>query len=192
MNKAFALPFFAALAACSPGAKNSAEVRDLQEDIATMKGALALQANQISGLQDRLTTLDETASKDIRFATLDPAGGAGYQYISTNVAPVLISFVDSAPVGDGTKVRLKVGNLSSAVFSGVELSVVYNTRIPQDGKGIEAWNSSARSVVARNANDIPAGAWTTVEASLPGIKPQDLGHLAVSAKFDSLSLRRTD
>ncbi|NRP03269.1 DUF3251 domain-containing protein [Stenotrophomonas maltophilia] len=166
----------------SPG-----ELAQIRGDLSYLKSSQQLQDNLHNALMFRVEALETSGAT--RTVFLDPAGGSGYQYLQTNVSPVVAAFVDAMPQGDGTRIRVRIGNLSSATYSGIELGVTYNKRPPSDGAGVEAWNKANRTITARNAGDLPAGAWTIVEASLPGIKPDDLGHIALKADFDTLRLR---
>lgn len=170
---------------------SSAEVGQLKADISFLKALGEAQGALIDGHQKRISELEGAAGRVSDTAYLDPAGGPGYQYIETNVAPIIISFVDSNPIGDGTKARLKVGNLSSATFSGIEFEISYNRRVPQSGDGLARWRGDARTAIAKDARNIPAGAWTIVDVSLPGLKPDELGYMEVKAKLDTLELRKS-
>ena len=179
-----------ALTACSGSGLPSAELGKMQSDIQLVKTANELQRADIVKLAERLSSLESARLMQSDTAYLDPAGGSGYQYIQTNVTPVLLSFVESSPIGDGTKIRLQVGNLSNATLSGLGLTVRYNKRMPATGAGVEEWNRTLMSTDASDPKDIPAGSWANVDISLPGIKPDELGYLAVKVNLDVLSLRR--
>jgi len=169
---------------------SAADVAQIKGDISYLKSSAEMHENFIESLQGRVGRLEGLATGGPNIAYLDPAGGSGYQYIETNVSPIIVSFVDSSAIGDGTKARLRVGNLSSAMFSGIEFDVTYNRRAPQQPESMNDWAKGAMSITAKDARDIPAGAWTIVEVSLPGLKPEELGYLAVKAKLDTLVLRR--
>lgn len=182
----------AACALATQGCQNSgpsltaAELAQMRGDLAYLKSSQELQDNLHNALLMRVEGLESAGSA--RTVFLDPAGG-GYQYLQTNVSPVVASFVDAVAQGDGTRIRLRIGNLSSATYSGIELGVTYNKRVPTDPASVDAWNKAGKTITARDAGELPAGAWTIVTASLPGIKPDELGHVALKADFDTLRLR---
>lgn len=192
MKKCLAVTAVATLTACSgigDGA-SPAQIGKIQSDIGLAQTSLKLQSEDIQRLENRVALLEARSNDLANTAYLDPAGGKGYQYVQTNVAPVIVSFVDSSAIGDGTRVRLQIGNLSSANFSGVALDVQYNKRMPTAAGGIDEWSKSTLSVTATDPGDVSAGAWAYVDVSLPGIKPDQLGYLAVKVKLDRLSLRQ--
>lgn len=179
-----------AMTACSNQAElTSADLAQMKGDLSYLKSSQARQDEMHAILLERVKALESAAIGAPKAAYFDPAGGTGYQYISTNVSPVIISFIDVAPIGDGAKIRLKVGNLSTATFAGVRLDVRYNKRAPEDGSQLEAWRARIKDSSANDASELAPGAWSVVEASLPGIKPDELGYVEVSAHLDSLKLR---
>lgn len=178
-----------ALTACNGAGMTPEDVGKMRSDLGVVKLAGELQQRDIDKLEARLAALESANSALSDTAYLDPAGGSGYQYIQTNVAPVLVSFVESSPVGDGTKIRLRVGNISNATLSGLELAVRYNKRTPTTGEGLDEWNRTLMNKDASDPKDIPPGAWAFVDVSLPGIKPDELGYLSVKINMNVLSLR---
>lgn len=177
------------LAGCSQQtAITDAELVGLRGDISYLKKEAELLSEFRQETRSRLSTLEGSPGA-ATWAMFDPAGGKGYQYIATNVSPIIISFVDSSPIGDGTKVRLRIGNVSSATYTGVKLTVRYNTRVPEDPANVPVWNEAMKEVVRDEATELPAGSWAVVEVSLPGIKPDVLGHVVVQAHLDNLRLR---
>lgn len=181
------------LAACSnQGHLTPADVGEIKANLSLLKATQDQQASQQSILTDRIKALEALAVNAPNSAFFDPAGGSGYQYISTNVSPIIVSFVDVSPIGDGAKIRLKIGNLSTATYAGVRLDVSYNTRMPEDATLIAGWSAKTRDVSANDSSSLPPGAWSTVEASLPGIKPDRLGYITVKAHLDNLSLRTSN
>lgn len=179
----------AALTACSGSGISPATVGKMQSEIAIANATIDQQRADISRLEIRLAAIESARAAHSDTAYFDPAGGSGYQYVQTNVAPVLLSFVESAPIGDGTRIRLQVGNLSSATLSGLGLTVRYNKRMPASG-GLDEWNNTLKEVTASDPKDIAPGSWANVDISLPGIKPDELGYLAVQVNLNVLSLRK--
>lgn len=163
------------------------EIAALRSEVESLKSQLETQRQRAVDSNGRIQAL-ELASKG-EWAFLDPAGGTGYSMMQTSVAPLMVSFVDSSPVGDGTKVRLQVGNMTSATFSGVGLVISYNRRVPQDVADLEKWNADLRNSSADLTDSIYPGTWNTVSVSLPGIKPEELGYLAIKGKLNVISLR---
>ncbi|HHA2589856.1 TPA: hypothetical protein ACOEA0_000654 [Stenotrophomonas maltophilia] len=178
------------LGGCSEhGQLTSADVAQIKGDLSYLKSSQLRQDDFQSDLASRVKALESARANAPISAFFDPAGGPGYQYISTNVSPVVVSFLDVSPIGDGAKIRLRVGNLSTATYSGVRLDVTYNRRVPEHSTQLAAWNEGKREVSANDASDLAPGAWSIIEASLPGIKPDELGYIVVEAHLDNIRLR---
>jgi len=178
------------LSGCSEhGQLTSGDVAQMKGDLSYLKSSQLRQDDLQSDLASRVKALESAQANAPNSAFFDPAGGPGYPYLSTNVSPVVVSFLDVSPIGDGAKVRLRVGNLSTATYSGIRLDVTYNRRVPQDSTQLDAWNERKKDVSANDASDLAPGAWSIVEASLPGIKPDELGYIVVKAHLDNIRLR---
>lgn len=160
----------------------SPEAQDLRQEVVNLRNEVKTVNAELVSVRSNLLTL---MLKDSRVVQLDPAGGSGYQTLETNVVPLLVSFEDAQPIGDGTRVKLQVGNMTTATINGLALTVSYNRR----NDGAADWSSSVKFADSKVASDLAPGAWTNVFVSLPGIKPSDLGFLSIQASVDNLSLR---
>lgn len=164
-----------------------AEITTLRIEIESLKAQLETERQRGVDSNGRIQALEQRSMGE--WAYLDPAGGTGYATMHTSLAPLMVSFVGAQPIGDGTRIRIQVGNVTSATFSGVDLTVQYNRRVPQDSGDIEKWNSTLRNAEIALTDSIYPGTWNTVAVSLPGIKPDELGYLAVKGKLNVVSLR---
>lgn len=124
-------------------------------------GALQALKNQVAALTKRLDSNDVTlkghgsrigelqiwqSSHDYTSIQLDPAQ-RGYGRVDANVGSFAVSLADVRPFADSVKVRLTVGNLSSATFNGAKLTLKYGRRMPNGseadyGAALAAWSAS--------------------------------------------------
>jgi hypothetical protein len=180
----------AGLAGCTQSNKDySSEIALIRSELSSVKHDLDLERRRGVDSNGRIQKLEASSPQPADIALIDPAGPDTFQRINTNLTPILVAFYDSSPVGDGTKIKLQIGNISSATMDGIKLRVQYNVRAPQDSSKIGEWNARARNQNVDLVDRLGPGTWTTVSASLPGIKPDELGFLAVSAELGGVSLR---
>ena len=186
-----ALALLAPLVGCDMDIATQTETDQLRREIQTLQHELESERQRGVDRSAKITALEQASVNSRQWAYLDPAGGTGYSLVNGGLAPVLLSFTGSEPVGDGTRIRFQVGNMTSATFSGMKLTIRYNTRPPQNGDGFEQWQEKTRTAEVTLTDQIRPGAWNSVVASLPGLKPDELGHLALKPELDVLSLRVT-
>lgn len=189
------LPLVAAgIIACQPAGKDySGDIARLQADLESVKADLELERVRGVDSNGRIQKLEAAPrSEKIEWAILDPAGGDGYSKIDTNLAPILLTFQDSAPVGDGTKIKLQVGNMTSATLAGIKLKINYNVRAPVDRDALSEWSKSTRTIDVTLTDRLYPGTWTAVSASLPGIKPDQLGFIAVKGELNNVVMKTAE
>jgi len=166
-------------ASCAPqvdsAVAGSASVTKLKADMALVEARVAeLEAS---------TRLSKVMEQGVSRAYLDPLSD-GYSTARTGIGPLLLSFSSSSPKADGTEIVLQVGNPTAASLAGAVFMVDYNVR--QDTTS--EWGASVKSTEYRSLNVIRAGSWNKVTIPLPGIKPDELGYLAISVVTNEVRL----
>ncbi len=163
---------------CSPGGSST----EASNEVAALKGAL-------DDVKQRVAVLENTAKLESMMnsatasAYLDPMSD-GYSTARTDIGPLLISFQSSSAKADGTEVVIQVGNPSAASLAGAKFLVEYNRR--QDGS--PEWDSSLRRTQYTALSPLVSGAWNNVTIPLAGIKPDELGYLAVRVETNEVRL----
>lgn len=158
------------------------QLSSLEEQVSAQAIVIGTQAEQLAELDGRRQGSAAT------YASLDPAGSGGYAKVDTSVAPLLVSFVGTLPNADGTKLELVVGNLTSARFSGGSITVAYAKRAPENADDVAQWNNSIKRTTHTFITPLLAGTWNKMAIPLPGIKPDELGHLVISMEVDTVYL----
>lgn len=185
MRIALALGSLLTLAGCG-AIDASNEVLSLKYRVQFLEKENSRISNELIALTGRIST--PSTKRDVAY--LDPAGDTSYQYLETNVSPLLVSYVGAQPVGDSTRITLKLGNMAAATFSGANLQITYGPRAPKEGgEGLIAWSESLRTTEAKVVSELYSGKWNLVTASLPEIKPDQLGYVSVKANLDVVALR---
>ncbi|WP_282296161.1 DUF3251 domain-containing protein [Stenotrophomonas sp. PS02289] len=148
------------------------------------KRTSALEA-QSRSFDTRLTTYIQLQGD--RKAYLDPSGNAGYGAVQTDVGILLVSVSEVAPKADGTEIVLEIGNPTTATYVGAEAQINYNVRFD----GTPEWQDKLRTTKTKIQAPLRPASWNTFKTSLPGIKPDQLGHLAVNIVPDEVRLNRS-
>ena len=157
---------------------------------------------KVTELEKKVTELEwdllstKLEAEKYNSANFDPAEGKGYQRLDTSSGTLLISLSDVRPYLDGVKVRLELGNIQSASYSGFVISSEYSKRYPkyikdqpeQNKKNREEYESSKRKKEEKFTQLLKAGAWNTVEITLPDIKPNEFGNLELKVKMSTVRL----
>ena len=129
-------------------------------------------------------------------AAFDPAQGKGFQRIDTSTGTFLISLQDVTPHLDGVKVKINIGNIQSAEYTGFTVIAEYSKRYPKyipqkyedNKKNREDYNNSKRTKEEKFTQSLKGGAWNTVQIVLPDIKPVDFGSLYIKINTNTVKL----
>lgn len=184
----FALGAVVALGGCGVVPEHK-DIDLLRMQLSSLEEQVSAQAVVIETQAEKLAELDgRPQGSASSYASLDPAGSGGYAKLDTSVAPLLVSFVGTLPNADGTKLELMVGNLTSARFSGGSITVAYAKRPPENADEVPAWNTSVKRSTQTFITPLLAGTWNKMAIPLPGIKPDELGHLVISMDVDTVYL----
>jgi hypothetical protein len=153
---------------------------------------------RVSNLENTVSELSRKANRAlIRISSLenryveaefDPSEPT-FQRIDSSTVSFAVSLVDVAPFGDGVKVTLNLGNLSSAAVSGVTLHISYGPRTPTDDKYL-TWVDNLKKKDADITETLEPGSWNPTKVALPGIDSRTFGYLSVSIDAKSISLRK--
>jgi hypothetical protein len=168
-----------------PGDQTAA-IKSLESEVKMLSSYADTLAAQSANALQRIAALEtsQQIQQSYTSAVLDPAQTI-YLRLDANVGTFGVSLSDVHPFADGVKIRLNLGNLSSAAFGGATLQLKYGRRAPpysdpDFASKTQAWSKSLRNkqetVIAR----LLPGHWNPVQIVLPGIDAKDFGYLEVS------------
>jgi uncharacterized coiled-coil protein SlyX len=182
--------------------ENFSHVTALEADATMTADQVKKLASKVLSIQMDMSTKIESESP----AIVDPAS-KGYS-ISRNeygAFPVIIE--DAQPYLDGYKVKIKVGNLTAATMTGIQLELVYGIRDPvfptydanlgndENVKNYyKYWSTVENNKKGRRMLSVDAGkelapaSWTIVEAIIAQSNPEDLGRIEVRVKIAGVKL----
>jgi hypothetical protein len=175
----------------SPPSITGRELTQLEAQIGELKAEVSAQATSIRLLklaQQQMKRLNSTATFDVT--------DERFQQVDSSYQAFLISVHDVKPYGDGTRLTIKVGNVTAADFSGVTLSLKYGRRAPENEDGTVDLEEISKPFYAAKDKEhrllerVRAASWNPTTVTLPGIKPDELGYVTIGLTTDQVSLAR--
>ncbi len=147
----------------------------------------------LSMLQFRVDAL-ESGDADIS------TDGQGYGIAKTQFGPFTVSTKAVTPYLDGFKVKLDIGNLTSADFDGAKITISWGLRYgyeqperrPARKDLVEYWNGIDKSQKKKEfsvTNKFSSGTFTELEVALTPAIPAEVKAISVGIKLDNISLR---
>ncbi|MFZ5563807.1 MAG: DUF3251 domain-containing protein [Thermodesulfobacteriota bacterium] len=119
-------------------------------------------------------------------ASFDPAADEGFQRIDTSVGTFAVSVEEVKPQADGVKVRLNVGNLTSATVSGGTFTIKWGPR--RGDSDYPEWQRNLSEKEQKFTDDLRPGTWNPVTLTLPGLPPDKFGYLQLGMKTSQIKL----
>jgi hypothetical protein len=176
----------------APGA---GERKLLSEKLQQLSADLDLANVKIESLESRLVALEVQARMELgqyKSAVLDP-GERGFSRLDTSLGSFVVSLQDVTPYADGVRVRLNVGNLTTAMVKGGTFRVKWGPRKPplrgEDyALRYSEWTKALREKSIEFQDDLRSGAWNSVTLSLVGLPPAQFGYLELSMETPTISL----
>jgi hypothetical protein len=162
-----------ALVGCNPAPSTSQAPDDLEK--------------RIRDLQAQVWKLETTLSRHDS-AIFDPAAEPAFQRLNSSMGTFAVSVNDIRAHADGARVRLDVGNLTTATYKGAVFSVKWGTRFDSTTMKYLEWWETVRETKHKANIDLRPGAWNKVTLTLPGVPPEKLGYLELSMETDVISL----
>jgi hypothetical protein len=158
-------------------------------------------AARVSALESKLQAVSQEAATaqvgiyriENRYAdgVFDPSEPAFQRIDAAGVVSFAVSVADVTQFGDGVKVKLNLGNLSSATVQGVILHITYGPRMPTEASAsFTAWQSSLKKKDADVTEALLPGNWNPVPVVLPGIDQKNFGYVELSIDAKTLVLHK--
>jgi hypothetical protein len=134
--------------------------------------------------------LQPSLNRQWQSATIDPTESVFERVDASNgVGSFALLVTDVHQFGDGVRIRLSLGNLTSARISGVTLSLKYGPRRPDGPLLWDAWSKELRSKEQAVLEPLQPGAWNPVNVVLPQIEERKFGYLEVRLSATQIALR---
>lgn len=155
----------------------------LRIELTALKTELRLLRDQAEDLDPRMTTVETMAQQvfDQRdgIVRLDCARRST-EVLPTQFATLTVNCEDASTSADGYRLRLRIGNPTSARLDGLKLTIYA-------GEGA-AKGLSALRVFQAVPTGLPPGSWTSVDVELPFRGAELSQGLAVRAQIDHMTM----
>lgn len=183
------------LSGCKPDAETVAELQALRKSVSEQAKTIAqLESAQVklSGNVDKLQTqlvslqLETVLTGDAVKTAVLSVTEKGYSIAEMSVGSLLISVKDVAPYANGVKVKLNIGNPTSATFPGLKLEVAWANAVPGT-KNYDASTYQKKDISI--SSDIKPGMWNTEEIVLAPAKPDQVDYVSIKPSAPSVILR---
>lgn len=175
--KAGALALTLALAACGGGKEEAAKVARLEEQVATLQKSLA--AMRVDLLVAKYGGVQESA-------VFDPQEDKAYAQVKAPTGNILVVLEKLEPYLDGYVVTMRVGNPSTAGYSGIKGKVKwghqYDSTKPDDYNALREKEIDLKDTLA-------PGAWTLVKFNIAPARPEDVRRIIFEPKLNSVQMR---
>lgn len=116
----------------------------------------------------------------------DPQENKGYQAARAPAGAVLVVLEKLEPYLDGYTVSLRLGNPTTAEYSGIQGKVKWGRLY--DAKKDQEFNKLGEKDIDLK-DDLKAGSWTIVKFNIAPAKPDEVRRLIIQPTFNQLKLR---
>jgi hypothetical protein len=160
----------------------------LTEQVKTLNIEMSDLTNRIDNAEAQLLTLDSRVGDIEPNETLVSIDGNGYSIVKTTFGPFVIITERASQYLDGYKIKLGIGNLTSATFNGAKLVVSWGPHLKT--KNLEQYLNIAtmQSKEFSITNDILSGRYTNTQIALTPAKADEIRTILVSLKLNQISL----
>jgi len=173
-------------------AEHDKEIKDLKDkyfELQIKNFGLEYLKEQVPELSTRILKLELEQYKEV---SLD-LSSKGFQRIDTSSGFFLISLDNVVPYGNGYKLSLRIGNISTAKYKGFKFKLKYGKQydfneIKKDPSSYEKWEKSLKIKEMSFTNELLPAVWNHVEVILSPAKSEELGHIALSMETNIVSL----
>ncbi|MGO9245812.1 MAG: hypothetical protein ACLPT4_08785 [Verrucomicrobiia bacterium] len=160
-----------------------------QVHVDNVKARVDIAMKLLDFLNTRVGFLEGDLHRTVFLDTTDKA----FQRIDSDTGSFFISVVEALPYLDGFRVRLSIGNPSSATYHGCKLDLKWARAKPPEAsyaaKENVAWQNSLHYKQVNFTDELKPATWNTVEVVLSPAKSDELAYLEVKMQTDQLSLR---
>ena len=148
-------------------------IATIETQVKELQGKLATAQEEESNLRRKLEMIDLIRSTE-EVAYLMPSA-EGYSVLRTDVGQLTIALQNVQPYASGSRVTLRIGNLSAAHILGLKATLDWGSI---DKKGSPN-NQEAKSRDVSLGELLGSGSWTNIEVVLDGVPPNELGFVRV-------------
>jgi hypothetical protein len=186
------------LAACAPGQESTPAT-----PTAATSSTHSVTNKDFEALSERVSALEtqmvmtQMGQNQYLSATFDPSSESFERIDSpTGVGSFAVSIQDVRQFGDGVRLKMHFGNLSSARFNNVKVKFKYGPRQPVDyskpgwSQRNQEWQQALQTKEVTLTVVLRPGSWNPVEVTLPGIATDKFGYVEISLSASQIELAK--
>lgn len=174
------------LASCEKQATASPSASQLTDITALQTTVNDDHTSQIKKLQKELRDLEfKVAGLGVQAGTVT-ADSQSYTLVNTRHGPFTVALVGLTPYLDGYKAKLRIGNMTSAIFKGAKLDASWG---PLISAGAEDYFGKRKNKEFDLSTEFKAQSFTEIEVALSPAKPDEVKEIDIGLDFNVVSLR---
>ena len=168
--------------------KNNEQLSRQEEEIQDLRASISRLQSEMSTIKSKQLELDWANIYDnFKYTAFLKPGDSGYSTISFPMGVLTVSLDDIKQYANGSKVKLRFGNILYSSISGVKAKLEWGS-IDSNGTVIENPNNTKD---VSFVEDLKPGSWTSVSVVLDNIQPSELGFIRIkNLTNDSIYLRQ--
>lgn len=148
----------------------------------------SLDQARLDRIEKRLNDLEvediKTRMELKSLAVLQP-GSKGYQTVRSEAGSIAVSLEDVSPYGNGSRVQLDIGNLTSANVSDMTADISWGT-VTEKGYADQELGKREKATLE---GGFPAGNWRRYTLDIPAVPPAKLGYVQIeNVSFSHLQM----
>lgn len=132
--------------------------------------------------------LADKIDKTFDFQALVSTEGQGYGIARTKHGPFLINVEKVEPYMDGVKLKVSIGNITNATFSGADIVAKWG-REYKNGDDFDEWEKAQKEKKITTPVTFFPGSYASVNLILTPAKSDEIKTIKIGIQFDRLSLR---
>jgi len=184
-----AIASFGTVTGCDSG--TSGRMADSEKVIQTQAKTIEALESRVNELESKLLQL-EFSKDQYKSVALDPSD-QGFGRLDTSVGTFAVSIRQVSAHADGVRVRLHVGNLTTAAVNGGKFKVKWGYRMPKIGekdwaKQYLSWQKSILEKDISFTEELRPGTWNNVNLLLPGVPLEKFGYLEIQMETSQIKL----
>jgi len=175
------IPVFCGACAQPVDSTKQEHLKNLEQQITELK-------NKVDKLNGETTRLwfELDAEKDRYSSILFDPSSKGYQRLDTSSGSFLVMLKDVQPYADGYKLKLHIGNTSSAEYSGFTLTAKWRKSF--DKLTSEDLSKPQNEKTFNYTEKLLPGSWNTVSLILSPAQKEELEFIEISMSTDRVML----
>lgn len=177
-------------------ASSDSQAATLAQRVDALEATVSRLNKTVLELQGKVWSTDFKVDSHMSSAAVISTEQQTYALARTEFGPFAVVCKAVSPYLDGYKVKLIIGNMTSANFSGAKFNISWGVPIPNwESKtfleDFEKYQKSQKQKEFEVTNEFPGGTYTEIELSLTPANPDEIKNVSVGLSVKTISLRNS-